>query len=292
MNEDLDLAIRLLNEMEYERGIEILEAVLSDNPNNEMALYNVALAYNSINEPLKAIKTFEYYLKHFPKNGNILAGLGYSFYLNHSIEKAKEVLEEAVEIDPTNIYALRNLSGILANIGDNEKAEKLFNAILALSSKDYKSILGLGIIFYERKEFDKAQDHFYQVMALPISEDAKEPAKTYLSKIAAHTLKGDGFRVDAVMYLVSAINKYNQLDIDGIKKIAFEIAAIGQNGLDINNPEKKYKVFALDGKEISGLCCICYMYAGFKIFEPNLSVGIDLILEYEQALKLVENGMM
>lgn len=82
MNDKIQYAIRLLNEMEYEQGIEILRDVLTEDPKNDVALYNLALAYNSINEPENAIKTFDLYLAHHEKDSNVLAGLGYSYYLN------------------------------------------------------------------------------------------------------------------------------------------------------------------------------------------------------------------
>lgn len=276
MNDKIQYAIRLLNEMEYEQGIEILRDVLTEDPKNEVALYNLALAYNSINEPENAIKAFDLYLAHHGKDSNVLAGLGFSYYLNREIEKAKEILEEAVELNPGNIYALRNLSGVLANLGDSDKAEKLFKQILELNPKDGKSLTGLGIIYFQKQEYMKAETCFYEVMTLPIPEEAKDPARDYLTKIAEKTLKKDGFRVDAVMYLVSAINLFKTMDLEGIKTIAFEIATLAQNGLDINDPKKTYRIPALQGKEISGLCALCYMYVGFQKIEPSLDPGIDL----------------
>lgn len=47
--------------MEYERGIEILEDIVKDDSLNEMVLYNLALAYNSIGKSESAIKTFKIY---------------------------------------------------------------------------------------------------------------------------------------------------------------------------------------------------------------------------------------
>ncbi|NLD51239.1 MAG: tetratricopeptide repeat protein [Clostridiaceae bacterium] len=257
-----------------------------------LALYNVALAYNCLNQPLKAIKAFEFYLKNYTPNANVLAGLGYAFYLNRDIEKAKEVLEEAVLLEPSNIYALRNLSGVLAKLGDHEKAEKIFNDILQANPRDSKTIFGLGLVHFEKGEYDKAQELFYRVMALPILEEAKDPAREYLTKIAEKTLKNKGFRLDAVMYLVSAMNMFKKLELEEIRKITFEVASIGQRGFDINNPDTTYRIMSLEGKEVSGLCAVCYMYAGFKIIDPALEVGIDLSEEYEQARKLIDKGIM
>ena len=63
------------------------------------------------------------------------------------------------------------------------------------------------------------------------------------------------------------------------------IAILGQNGLDINNSDKKYLLKELPG-EFSGLHLCSIMYAAFKQFAPNEEVGIDFSKEYEAAIAM------
>jgi hypothetical protein len=68
-----------------------------------------------------------------------------------------------------------------------------------------------------------------------------------------------------------------------IQAIGFEIAILGQRGLDINDPDQKYSLRTLPG-EFSGLHLCSIMYAAFKQFAPNEDVGIDFSKEYDAAI--------
>jgi len=91
--------------------------------------------------------------------------------------------------------------------------------------------------------------------------------------------------MDAVMYLVGALEKFDGMATPEIQKIAFEIGKLGQTGLDINSPDQKYRLRTLPG-QFSGLHLVCLMYAGFKIINPSLDIGMDFAKEYQMAKTL------
>ncbi len=64
---------------------------------------------------------------------------------------------------------------------------------------------------------------------------------------------------------------------------------LGRNGLDVNNPERKYRLHNLPG-EFSGLQLVSYMYVAFQQVAPQEDIGFDLSQEYQQALKLFKPG--
>jgi hypothetical protein len=49
-----------------------------------------------------------------------------------------------------------------------------------------------------------------------------------------------------------------------VMEITFEVARLGESGLDYANAEKKYTPSAYPGDSSSGLQLICLMYAGFS----------------------------
>jgi len=67
-----------------------------------------------------------------------------------------------------------------------------------------------------------------------------------------------------------------------IQSLALEIAMLGNQGLNINDPTKKYQIKSLVG-EFSGSNLVSIMYAAFQQFAPGENVGIDLSKEYEIA---------
>jgi hypothetical protein len=70
-----------------------------------------------------------------------------------------------------------------------------------------------------------------------------------------------------------------------VKRIGFEIAVLGQRGLDTNNPDQKYTLKSLPGT-FSGLHLVCLMYVAFKQVAPEQAIGFDLSREYEVARSL------
>jgi len=49
-----------------------------------------------------------------------------------------------------------------------------------------------------------------------------------------------------------------------VMEITFEVARLGESGLDYANAEKKYTLAAYPGYSFSGLQLMCIMYAGFS----------------------------
>jgi hypothetical protein len=67
--------------------------------------------------------------------------------------------------------------------------------------------------------------------------------------------------------------------------IALEIAVLGRNGLDINDPADKYTLKSLPGK-FSGLHLLAIMYTAFRQIDPTMETGADFGAEYQAALEM------
>ena len=67
--------------------------------------------------------------------------------------------------------------------------------------------------------------------------------------------------------------------------IALESALLGNQGLDINNPEQKYTLKALPGK-FSGLHLLSSMYTAFRQIDSDMDLGVDFEAEYKAAVEL------
>jgi len=53
--------------------------------------------------------------------------------------------------------------------------------------------------------------------------------------------------------------RFFKLSDSELKPILFEIAMAGNNGFEINNPDKRYSFKSIEG-DFSGLQAVCYMY--------------------------------
>jgi len=89
------------------------------------------------------------------------------------------------------------------------------------------------------------------------------------------------------MYCLSALERFEALPLDDVRRIAFEIAVLGRGGLDVNDSVQKYGLKSLPGA-FSGLHLVCLMYVGFKLVAPEQDIGFDRSKEYAAARALHE----
>ena len=77
----------------------------------------------------------------------------------------------------------------------------------------------------------------------------------------------------AVWFLLDALKRYEPMDVEQVRAIAFEIGMLGRSGLDYASPDKKYTLRSIPGETFSGLHLMCLMHAGFKRVAPEYDVG-------------------
>ena len=98
-------------------------------------------------------------------------------------------------------------------------------------------------------------------------------------------------RMDVVEYLSSALQAYRALDPAGQKQLLAEVAALGQRGLAINDPDQKHQLrHYRGGRTISALQVACLYYAGVQLLLPGQDPGLDLGREYGLAVGMVGEG--
>ena len=91
------------------------------------------------------------------------------------------------------------------------------------------------------------------------------------------------------MYCLGAIQKFDKMSQSEVQKIGFEIARLGQRGLDTNDPTQKYRLKSLPG-DYSGVNLVSLMDVAFKIIAPEQDMGFDLSKEYELAKSMHKSG--
>ena len=87
------------------------------------------------------------------------------------------------------------------------------------------------------------------------------------------------------MYMLSAMQHFDKLTHDDVKKIAFEIATVGINGI---SPQKKYSIKSIADKEFGGYEFLAYYYVSWAREFPDAldKIGLPFNKAYETALEL------
>ncbi len=281
-------AVALAESGRYSDAIELFEQVLADDPRNPDILYNLGMCFTEIDRPDRAVTALTKSIEHNPKHANSYVALGYACFRLDDVDKAITHLRHALSLDPDNPYALRNLGGLYGKLGDLDESVAYLEKAYRINPSDPATVYGLACAYWQSQDTAKADNYYRKVLEMDSPPNLKELARDGLREIAITHLTSRGLRMDAVMYMLSALELFEEESEDRIQAITFEIAIKGRAGLDINNPDKEYTIGSLPGT-FTGLQLVSYMYVGFKTIDPDQDIGIDLSREYEAALRLFED---
>lgn len=284
----LEQIVEKLKHGEYAGAITLLRLFLSDRPNDVNLLYNLGMALSDTGQVDDAVHHLRRAISLAADFVNARIALGVALQRQGKNTEAITVLNEAVAREPKHPLAQRNLGACLAKAGRTEEAEAHFREAVSRDPNDQQAMYGLAECLSLLGHHTEAHEAYRKTIAINEYGKIAELAQEALRKMAEEVFKGravGGLRPDAVMYCLSAMEKFSEMPQEEVKRIATEIALKGRTGLDTNDPAQKYQLKSLPGN-FSGLNLVCLMYVGFKSFAPEMEVGFDLGKEYAAAQSL------
>ena len=205
--------------------------------------------------------------------------------------EARQGLEAAIELEPHNAFALRSLGSLLVIAGAYAAAVNRFRQALAVAPDDLITTYNLAQALLEldpEEHRDEADRLLLQVIeAQPYSELAGK-AKDLRGSIASRDLRADqpdGLRQDAVSYCLQALQLFEGMDQQRFLAVLSEVAAVGQSGLQINEPGTSRSLKTLPGSW-SDLALACLIHVGMKRLTPDEDSGLGIGAEFEEAVRL------
>jgi len=94
--------------------------------------------------------------------------------------------------------------------------------------------------------------------------------------------------LQAGIYLLDALERYDLVPVEKVREIAFEIAMLGREGLDYSSADTNYTLKSLPGESFTGLQLMCLMYAGFQRLAPEHELRMDLEEPWLKALEMFQ----
>lgn len=94
--------------------------------------------------------------------------------------------------------------------------------------------------------------------------------------------EASGTNMAVVMYMVAALKYFNKMNKEEIKKIAFDIAMLGTQG--IRPDSKDYSIASIPGKSFTGYQMLAYYYVSWALAIPEMLSQLQL--PYEDEYKL------
>ena len=290
--DELDQIIAKLERGERSGAIMLLQLLLSDRPADVSILYNLGMGLSDVGRLDDAEIHLRRALDIAPDFTNARVALGVALQRHGRTNEAISELRKAAERSPENPWAQRNLGACLLSTGQFEEAESCLRKASVINPDDQQTWYGLGQALENLGKTADADAAYRKVIDVdeygPVAERARDALRAIAAKIFRDKVPGVP-RPDAVMYCLGAIEKFEKMSRSDIQQIAFEIAMLGRKGLNVNNPEQKYRLKSLPG-EYSGLHLVSLMYVGFKIIAPEQDVGFDLSKEYAMAKAMQQKG--
>jgi tetratricopeptide (TPR) repeat protein len=283
--------VSLLENGRYNEVIPLLKTALQANPKDQQALYNLGMVYSDLGRLPEALELLRRATVLQPDNTNSWVALGVAAMRSKDMKEARVALERAIEIDVKNAFALRSLGTLCLMGKEIGRALDLLRQAVALLPSDPVSNLTLGQALLEQdlgKNAAEAYSLFHRVISMSPSAEIIEKAEAGLMMIAQSNFRSEGdgrIRLDAMQYCLDALGRFVGMDQDKLVPIVMEMATLGQEGLPVNDPVKKYSLKLLPG-EYSALHIVCMLHVGLKCIDPGLDSGFDIAKEYDEALKL------
>jgi cytochrome c-type biogenesis protein CcmH/NrfG len=148
--------ISLTNNLGQEAVIAMHKALLLE-PDRPEYLFCLADALLNTTNFHDAAGYLERYLKLKPDDPAGHLSYGWALYLEKDLEGARKQLEEAVRLSPDSIDAYYYLGTIAYETGDRASALDLFSKVLERKSDHSKALLGLGMVYFSERQYEKAR---------------------------------------------------------------------------------------------------------------------------------------
>ena len=258
---------------------------MSDRPNDVNLLYNLGMALSDTGQLDDAVNHLRRAVMLAVDFTNARVALGVALQRQGKNAEAIVALTEAVTTEPKNALGHRNLGACLVKSGRTDEAEKHLRQATLLDPKDQQAMFGLAEALALLGRQKEAAEAYLKVIEINEYGKIAELAQEARRKMAAQTFKDravGGLRPDAIMYCLNAMEKFDKMSQEEVKRIAFEIAMKGRTGLDTDDPTPRYQLNSLP-ENFSGLNLVCFMYVAFETVAPETDVGFDLSKEFAAA---------
>jgi len=130
--------------------------VLERDPDNELAMKELALVYTSLGDTNRAIEMLTAVNSKNP-SAKTLVELATAYEQTRAFDKAAEVYERAVSADPDNLDLLKRYAQVLLMADQMDKARTVLEQIAQKSPSEVEAFLRLSQIYHRQGDFTKAR---------------------------------------------------------------------------------------------------------------------------------------
>ncbi len=198
-------------------------------------LLNLGVALSQTGQPDRAVVHPRKLLALNPNRTGGHIALGVALARQNKPEEAIKELRFALKTEPDNSDALRNLAACLLRTGKESEAEETLRRVVKISPSDQQAWFGLAEALFVQDRLEDADEFYRKAIEINASSNLADLVRDRLGQIAKMKFrsKTPGMeRMDAVMYLIGAIEKFADLSRKEVGKVGYEVATLGIVGFN------------------------------------------------------------
>lgn len=299
-----DQGARKARARDFHAAISLFAKALAANPAMPATHRDLAMAHYELGDLAVAKDHLIDALRLAPNDAWSHVVLANIFTLEKDLPSAIRFFTRAIDLKPGDPYALNGLGAAHAKSGNDAKAHDCFDAAIAAHPEMLEPRFGKALLLQKQGRLSESAETLERMLEITSASGKSNHPAAIQAKNLLHSVR-DQIREQggptnpellqekhpaAVWYLLNALKRFDSLDSGRVMEITFEIAKLGESGLDYANPEKKYHLTSCPGESFSGHQLMCLMYAGFKRIAPDQDTGMDLNEPWITALELFSSG--
>jgi tetratricopeptide (TPR) repeat protein len=152
-----------------------LQAKLKANPNDQQTAAELAAQYLQIQRPDLTLQITQKLLQAGDKSAQVYYYDGFAQELIGNVPAAQFDLEQASDLDPTNMGVLSQLADLYLKLKRDSDAERVAKRAVTFNKTEPMAFMTLGSVYAAEQYFDKARTQFEAAYAL----DPKDVAPLY-----------------------------------------------------------------------------------------------------------------
>ncbi len=154
----------------YDQAISKYRKIVSRDPGNFEAQFNIAIAYLNWERYSNAITEFNKAVRVNPNSGEAWSNLAYAYEKQGQSEKAADALSRAVASNPNNVTVRMNLAAVYAQKNRYDQAIAQYKQIIQMDAANLDAHVSLAKCLISRNNHAEAKKYLKSAIALNPNE--------------------------------------------------------------------------------------------------------------------------
>lgn len=287
----MDLSMGLIRERAFSPAETILKTLVSCNPSDRKALFNLGAMLCDLGRVKEAREVLRKLTRTAPDFANGWNALGVALSREGKRKEALAAFRKSLDLDPENGTTLRNLGSVIGAKDPQEALPYLKRAAKLLPS-DQLAQYAYGKCLMDAGSGEEADRALRRAVSLGERSEIADLCREARLEIVRKRLKRPiprGVKEDVLVYCLGALETLEQAGSERTEAVVFEIASLGSKGLNIKDRVSRFRLLSMAGK-FSALQLVVYMYVGLKRVDPQADPGIEFSKEYAYARRIWKGG--